>query len=590
MSVVIDTSYGALVVDLETEACPNTSKNFLKLCKTKYYNGCLFYNVQQDFCIQSGDTTATGRGGTSIYGKLYGSQARYFEDEIHSDLRHNVKGTLSMANTGQPNSNGSQFLITTRSDCSSFNDRNTVFGRVVEGMDVLDRINGAICDESGRPYQDIRIARTHVLVDPFPDPPGLAALIPPASPAHARPQEEAVSARIPAEEELELELAGERNVVEERAHAETMAAEEARSRAIVLELTGDLPSADVTPPENVLFVCKLNPATDSGSLETIFSRFGELRSAEVIRDKGTGNSLCYAFVEFADVPGQPGSGRAACETAYTKMNNVLIDDRRIKVDFSQSVSRLWNTWSRDKKQGGGGKHNTAQQGSRQAAAPSSSRTAASAPAAPPAPFDERRGGLQRATSASGRPQMPPPPPAPHRPVQAYHPSQHVRQDDYRSAEQGRADSQRSSRRDEGHGSGSSTRWDGGRAGSEGERRTGDRGGERGRHEYEGDRDRVGRPEPHSVYSREGEGSRDRFDHHRDRHDRDRYGTGEASSSGGHRHGHDRPRGHSRSRSRDRGKHSRHVPRSRSRSRSGDRHRHTGHGHSGRDRERDREHR
>merc|ERR1711973_197810 len=112
---------------------------------------------------------------------------------------------------------------------------------------------------------------------------------------------------------------------------EMISAKEAKAQATILEMVGDLPEADCAPPENVLFVCKLNPVTNDDDLEIIFSRFGKVESCEVIRDKKTGDSLQYAFVEF-DCP-------EACERAYFKMDNVLIDDRRIHVDFSQSVSK-----------------------------------------------------------------------------------------------------------------------------------------------------------------------------------------------------------------------------------------------------------
>ena len=97
-------------------------------------------------------------------------------------------------------------------------------------------------------------------------------------------------------------------------------------------MIGDLPDAECAPPENVLFVCKLNPVTSDEDLEVIFARFGKVVSCEVIRDRKSGDSLQYAFVEF-DSP-------EACERAYFKMDNVLIDDRRIHVDFSQSVSKF----------------------------------------------------------------------------------------------------------------------------------------------------------------------------------------------------------------------------------------------------------
>lgn len=104
-------------------------------------------------------------------------------------------------------------------------------------------------------------------------------------------------------------------------------------------MMGDLPFAEVKPPENVLFVCKLNPVTGDEDLELIFGRFGKILSCEVIRDQKSGDSLQYAFIEYDD--------KASCEAAYFKMQGVLIDDRRIHVDFSQSVSKLSDVWRND---------------------------------------------------------------------------------------------------------------------------------------------------------------------------------------------------------------------------------------------------
>ena len=102
----------------------------------------------------------------------------------------------------------------------------------------------------------------------------------------------------------------------------------------VLEILDDLPEADIEPPKNVLFVCKLNAVTQADDLEIIFSRFGKVKSCEVIRDWKTGDSLQYAFVEYET--------EDACIVAYSKMDGVLIDERRVKVDFSNSVAKLWN--------------------------------------------------------------------------------------------------------------------------------------------------------------------------------------------------------------------------------------------------------
>ncbi|UKK01331.2 peptidyl-prolyl cis-trans isomerase [Theileria orientalis] len=111
---------------------------------------------------------------------------------------------------------------------------------------------------------------------------------------------------------------------------------EAKSRAVVLEILGDIPDADITPPKNVLFVCKLNPVTEEGDLKIIFSRFGTVKKCDIIKDYVTGDSLQYAFIEFET--------EASCNEAYFKMQNVLIDDRRIHVDFCQSVSGFWKRY------------------------------------------------------------------------------------------------------------------------------------------------------------------------------------------------------------------------------------------------------
>ncbi|NWT51003.1 PPIL4 protein, partial [Erythrocercus mccallii] len=181
----------------------------------------------------------------------------------------------------------------------------TVFGEVTEGMDVLKTINETFVDKDFIPYQDIRINHTVILDDPFDDPPGLC--VPDRSPEPTKEQLD--SGRIGADEEID-ELKGRSADEIEEVQAE----KEAKTRAILLEMMGDLPDADIKPPENVLFVCRLNPVTT------------------VIRDWKTGESLCYAFIEFEK--------EEDCEKAYLKMDNVLIDDRRIHVDFSQSVAKM----------------------------------------------------------------------------------------------------------------------------------------------------------------------------------------------------------------------------------------------------------
>ncbi|XP_003739155.1 peptidyl-prolyl cis-trans isomerase-like 4, partial [Galendromus occidentalis] len=311
MSVVIETTMGDFTVDLFVEERPRTCMNFLKLCKLKYYNLQLFFKVTPNFVCQAGDPTLSGRGGSSMFSHLYGEQARYFEAESQPRLKHLKLGTLSMVNNGE-GMLGSQFLITLSDNLDYLDEQgHCVFGEVVEGMEFLEKINEVICDKDERPMQDILISHTVILDDPFAEPENLEY---PASPEVTL--EMLKSDRIACYEDI-AEYEG--RTAEEI--EEALKEKEAKAQATVLEIIGDLPDADIAPPENVLFVCKLNPVTNDDDLELIFSRFGEIRGCEIIRDRKTGESLQYAFIEFAN--------KESCEQAYFKMDNVLIDDRRI---------------------------------------------------------------------------------------------------------------------------------------------------------------------------------------------------------------------------------------------------------------------
>ncbi|XP_076168079.1 peptidyl-prolyl cis-trans isomerase sig-7 [Ptiloglossa arizonensis] len=322
MAVVIETTVGDFTVDLYTDERPQTCRNFLKLCKMKYYNWNLFHSVQSNFIAQTGDPTGTGKGGESVYGIVLGETARYYEAEQMPKIKHDRSGLLSMVNCGN-NMLGSQFFVTLAPELQSLDGEHCVFGEISEGLEVIFKFNETICDGDHRPYQDIRISHTVVLEDPFEDPVGF--IVPDKSPPPTK--ECLTSDRIGADEVID-DTAG--MTVEEI--TEMQKEKEAKARATILEIVGDIPDAEMAPPENVLFVCKLNPVTNDDDLEIIFSRFGKIIGCEVIRDRQSGDSLQYAFIEFAE--------RKSCEEAYFKMDNVLIDDRRIHVDFSQSVAKM----------------------------------------------------------------------------------------------------------------------------------------------------------------------------------------------------------------------------------------------------------
>lgn len=330
MAVLLETSRGDIVVDLHTRECPRTTKNFLKLCKIKYYNNVLFHRVTKDFVVQTGDPSGTGKGGDSIYRFLHGENARFFRDEIQPSLKHNSIGTVSMASAGK-DMNASQFLITLRDSCDALDGRHTVFGVVSEGLQVIEAINNAVCDEQGKPYKNIRINHTIVLDDPFEDPPGLEALVANSSPRFIKGPDDDLR--------LEDDWKQVAEINENQAREQ-----ESHSRAVLLEMIGDLPNVDAKPPEESLFVCRLNPITTDEDLEIIFSRFGKVITCDIIRDHKTGDSLNFAFVTFAT--------KEAAEAAYFKMDNVLIDDRRVHVDFSQSMHGLWKNYRRFGTKGG----------------------------------------------------------------------------------------------------------------------------------------------------------------------------------------------------------------------------------------------
>jgi peptidyl-prolyl cis-trans isomerase B (cyclophilin B) len=149
-TATLHTNHGAIAIELFDEDAPKTVDNFLKLSRDGFYDGVIFHRVIPDFMIQGGDPTGTGSGGPGYQ----------FEDEFN---RHRVvRGALAMANAG-PNTNGSQFFIVTTEAASWLDGKHTVFGRVTDGMDVVDTISELDTDARDRPREDVVIER--VVVD-----------------------------------------------------------------------------------------------------------------------------------------------------------------------------------------------------------------------------------------------------------------------------------------------------------------------------------------------------------------------------------------------------------------------------------------
>jgi len=140
----MQTNKGPIELELFDDDAPETVGNFLKLARDGFYDGVIFHRVIEDFMIQGGDPTGTGSGGPGYQ----------FDDEANS---HPVaRGALAMANSG-PNTNGSQFFIVTAEACPWLDGKHTVFGRVTDGMDVVDEISRVAKDGRDRPRDDVRI-------------------------------------------------------------------------------------------------------------------------------------------------------------------------------------------------------------------------------------------------------------------------------------------------------------------------------------------------------------------------------------------------------------------------------------------------
>jgi peptidylprolyl isomerase domain and WD repeat-containing protein 1 len=157
-SATIHTTMGDIHVELYPKECPKTIENFCVHARNSFYNGHVFHRVIKQFMIQTGDPLGTGTGGESIWGGE-------FEDEFSLKLRHDRPYTLSMANAG-PNTNGSQFFITV---CPTpwLDNKHTVFGRVVRGMEIVQNIgNAKTHPKTDKPYDDISMVSITVR-DPY---------------------------------------------------------------------------------------------------------------------------------------------------------------------------------------------------------------------------------------------------------------------------------------------------------------------------------------------------------------------------------------------------------------------------------------
>lgn len=149
--IKLETTHGDFVIQLYDEM-PITAGNFKKLVEKKFYDGIIFHRVIDGFMIQGGDPQGTGMGGPGYTIK---------DEFTGTDLDKNDRGTISMANAG-PQTGGSQFFINLVNN-NFLDGRHPVFGKVIEGMDVVDAIGKVSTNQNDRPIQEVKIIRAYVL-------------------------------------------------------------------------------------------------------------------------------------------------------------------------------------------------------------------------------------------------------------------------------------------------------------------------------------------------------------------------------------------------------------------------------------------
>lgn len=145
------TNKGVFVAEMFEDKAPLTTKNFIELTEKGFYNGIIFHRVIEDFMIQGGDPTGTGMGGPGYQ----------IKDEFGEGLKHDDEGILSMANAG-PNTGGSQFFITL-APTPWLNGHHAIFGRIVEGMEVVRLIGAVPTDFRDRPREDVVMEKVEVV-------------------------------------------------------------------------------------------------------------------------------------------------------------------------------------------------------------------------------------------------------------------------------------------------------------------------------------------------------------------------------------------------------------------------------------------
>ncbi|XP_075591101.1 uncharacterized protein LOC142598002 [Dermatophagoides farinae] len=280
MIVLLTTSLGRLYVRLFDVACPEISKNFLELIKSGYYTGSSFVFVKKDYIAELGDhNSSSALSHNSVFKdkKLFDEETiiKYLQGASSSDekpasvYKHDKMGLLSTGGTSE-NKTKTNFLITlTNEDLTNLDAHHVVFG------------------EYFVPLKEVKIVSAEVMSD----------------------QSKKGNIRL----------------------LEKLEEVQSKSRINLLTKLKDIQPGNETPDDRTLFVCRLNPVTETEDLQLIFSKYGEVEYVNLIKDPETNESLQYAFIKYVS--------KKDCEYAFEQLQNAIIDNRQIVVRFSQSVRK-----------------------------------------------------------------------------------------------------------------------------------------------------------------------------------------------------------------------------------------------------------
>ena len=298
MIVLLTTSLGRLYVRLFDVACPEISKNFLELIKSGYYTGSSFVFVKKDYIAELGDhNSSSALSHNSVFKdkKLFDEETiiKYLQGASSSDekpasvYKHDKMGLLSTGGTSE-NKTKTNFLITlTNEDLTNLDAHHVVFGECISSKKTLDAFNSIKTNADFVPLKEVKIVSAEVMSD----------------------QSKKGNIRL----------------------LEKLEEVQSKSRINLLTKLKDIQPGNETPDDRTLFVCRLNPVTETEDLQLIFSKYGEVEYVNLIKDPETNESLQYAFIKYVS--------KKDCEYAFEQLQNAIIDNRQIVVRFSQSVRK-----------------------------------------------------------------------------------------------------------------------------------------------------------------------------------------------------------------------------------------------------------